>query len=267
VKTGKPCLLLILALFLIYDTSLAQSDSLFTTIKVKRGQTLYQLFGENWEFVSRINKIHPRALRVGMAIKIPKDWKLAKTYSPAPDSLFQIAHLKLFILVNLNDQYLAGYERGRQKFWYSISSGLNPRQTPHWYILSVKERDQKTIGRVYKDSLPDLSTPTGFFKVLGRDSTHASSLFKTTEGEGASMPWAVMFWIDPKGISYWLHGTDDNPHGLPGFPASHGCPRLFDKDAKSFYHWAKYKTLILIIQNDTELRPKLDSLPIESRRK
>jgi hypothetical protein len=242
---------------LIGSAAAQQEDSLFVIHIVRRGETLAGLFGENWEIVAKINSIDPRALRVGMRLRVPRDWKKAATYTPLPEFLPKASLLKRFVLVDLARQYLAGYENGVQKFWYPISSGLNPAQTPHWYIREVVRADSLYSKRRYKDSLPDLSTPTGLFFVLAKDSAHVSNAFLTEDGLGAPMPWAVAFrW------GYWFHGVYNNPKGLPGFPASHGCIRLFDKDARSFYYWVDRETVILIVENVTEMDAYFDKLDL-----
>jgi len=237
----------------------------FECVKVRRRDTLAKLFGSNWEIVSRINKVNPLVLKIGMILKVPRDFEWAKTYSPLPDSLPQVRHLKQFVLIDLGGQYLAGYENGKQMFWYPISSGFNPRQTPHAYIRDIVRIDSIQSGRMYKDSLPDLSTPTGFFSVLWKDSTHVSGTFfkidsLTSDSIGAPMPWGMMFFP-----AYWEHGTGDNPWGLPGYPASHGCVRTFDKDAEALYRWVKHRTLILIVENREEIDVMLGQLPKGSR--
>jgi len=49
-----------------------------------------------------------------MELRVPRDWEKARSYSPAPDSLLEAASLNKFVLINLENQYLAGYEKGKQ---------------------------------------------------------------------------------------------------------------------------------------------------------
>ena len=46
--------------------------------------------------------------------------------------------------------------------------------------------------------------------------------------EGTDQPYpmnyALRFYVNRTGISYWIHGRD-----LPGYPASHGCIGLYDE--------------------------------------
>jgi hypothetical protein len=63
------------------------------------------------------------------------------------------------------------------------------------------------------------------------------------------MNYALQFYVDRDGVSYWIHGR-----GLPGYPTSHGCIGLYDEpmqklqygfpkdpelnDAKRLFEWA-----------------------------
>jgi lipoprotein-anchoring transpeptidase ErfK/SrfK len=69
------------------------------------------------------------------------------------------------------------------------------------------------------------STPLRKFVVLGMDEVHHSRLF-----DRAPMDHALNIFGD-----YFIH------EGIvPGYPASHGCIRIFPLDARFlFYHWAK----------------------------
>ena len=62
------------------------------------------------------------------------------------------------------------------------------------------------------------------------------------------MNYALRFYVNQAGVSYWIHGRD-----LPGYPASHGCIGLYDEpmqkeqygvpkdpelnDAKRLFEW------------------------------
>jgi lipoprotein-anchoring transpeptidase ErfK/SrfK len=248
-------------IFLVFARSPAgysqvAEDTLFTTIKIKKGDTLWKLFGKNWKFVSRLNRIGPKALRKGTVLNVPRDWKIAEKYTPAPDSLKETAIFEQFILVDLKEQYVAGYEKGAQKFWYPISSGWDTTRTPNWYIRYKVKHDSIYSGRIYKTPLPDMSTPAGFFKIRAKDSTHVSSAFMTEDSVGSPMPWALMF-----AAGYWFHGTGNEPEALPGFPASHGCVRLFDDDAFKLYRWAKHGTPVLIVKGREEIVECLKVIP------
>ena len=69
-------------------------------------------------------------------------------------------------------------------------------------------------------------TPTGSFRIIRKQDVDCmSSVFPRNDGEigGAEMPYCMHFFL-----GYALHGSDV----LPGYPASHGCVRLFIDDAR-----------------------------------
>lgn len=74
-------------------------------------------------------------------------------------------------------------------------------------------------------------TPMGKFKVSGKERHGYSHIYKTP------MPWTLAI-----NKLYALHGGQ-----LPGYPASHGCIRLFLEDAAKLYQWAQVGTIVLII--------------------
>jgi len=82
-------------------------------------------------------------------------------------------------------------------------------------------------------------TPTGNYGVTKKDEDHVSSKYPEPDG-GWPMPWALRF----KGTLYWMHGGD-----LPGYPASHGCVRLFPRDAEALFSWAEIGTPVRVVRS------------------
>jgi len=76
-------------------------------------------------------------------------------------------------------------------------------------------------------------TPTGIFKVLGKDRDYRSRKF-----DNAPMPFAQR--IDEYGIA--LHGGEP----IPGYPASHGCIRLPTKFAAKLFAATQVGTPVYI---------------------
>ncbi len=74
-------------------------------------------------------------------------------------------------------------------------------------------------------------TPMGRFKIIGKERYGYSYIYKSP------MPWTLSI-----NKLYALHGGQ-----LPGYPASHGCIRLFLEDAQKLFEWAEIGTKILII--------------------
>ncbi|MBI4692074.1 MAG: L,D-transpeptidase family protein [Candidatus Terrybacteria bacterium] len=75
-------------------------------------------------------------------------------------------------------------------------------------------------------------TPKGDFKVLWKARHYRSKKYE------AEMPFAINFSKE----GYFLH-----KQSLPGRPASHGCVRLLEKDAKKIFEWIKKDDKIIII--------------------
>lgn len=200
----------ILVLVFVYPSTgnekmeVLEKKSQFYFYRVKKGQTLWDLFGLNWKIIAKINKVSPERIRPGMNLMVPYDFEWAeKEYSPLPREIPKKE--RKFILVDLEKQALVAYEFGKLKFWYPISSG-KPRH----------------------------ETPKGEFQILARDKNRFSSIYNT------SMKYALKFLGDYHG-DYWFHVGD-----LLGYPASHGCIRLFEEDCRKLYSWAEIKTKVEI---------------------
>ena len=69
------------------------------------------------------------------------------------------------------------------------------------------------------------STPTGKFAVLSKDKDKVSSRYTNQIGMQAWMPYAIQFHGH-----YFLHEG-----WLPGYPDSHGCVRVGEKDARFLF--------------------------------
>lgn len=160
--------------------------------EIKPGDTLYGLFGQDWEVVARFNRVSPKALMPGMRLLIPSDLgKARQEYCPLPKKLEQNVRL----LIDLDEQAIGVYGDRELLEWYPISSGKQ------WY-----------------------RTPVGSFVVLQKEKDYYSRTYPEPNG-GAPMPYAMRFYR-----GYWIHGGQ-----LPGKPASHGCIRLMEEDAKELF--------------------------------
>jgi len=185
------------------------------------GESLEKVFGEQWTSVARFNRIDRRHVHAGVSIKAPRQLDELESFLPLP-LLYLIAEQeKQFILVDLSEQFLGAYEYGALRFALPIASGgaHNP-------------------------------TPTGEFRITAAHRAHRSCLY-TIEGTERPYPmnYALQFYVDRDGVSYWIHGRD-----LPGYPTSHGCIGLYDElmqklqygfpkdpelnDAKRLFEWA-----------------------------
>ncbi|HLO24562.1 MAG TPA: L,D-transpeptidase family protein [Geobacteraceae bacterium] len=171
--------------------------------RLKRKETLESLFGERWQDVARFNRIDRRHAWPGMTLRLPKRLDDIKDFTPLP-AIFPAAEKdEKFILVDLTEQFLGAYEKGRLVFSYPIASGDST------YL-----------------------TPTGEFQVTAYSRNHVSSLYKI---EKTTIPYpmhyALRFFINRKEVAFWIHGRD-----VPGYPASHGCVGLYDEEMQQKYY-------------------------------
>lgn len=184
-------------------------------------QSLESLFGTDWIFVARLNRVDRRHVYPGMTIKVPDSMADIRTYNPLPLFYRPAARHEKYILVDVTEQWLGAYEYGKLVFSAPAATGKATTETP-----------------------------TGMFQISTRDLNHTSSLYKTANDEEQyPMDNALRFHIGEDNVSYWLHARD-----LPGRPASHGCIGLFDedmqlrvfgtpqqpvlKDSQKLYRWA-----------------------------
>jgi len=187
---------------------------------VRPQDSLERLFGEDWVFVARFNRIDRRHVYPGMTIKVPEKMEDIRDYTPLPAVHEPARKHPKYILLNVTEQWLGAYEQGRLAFSMPAATGVE--------------------GHL---------APTGIFRAEAYHRRHTSSLYKTAKGDAQyPMDFAIRFHIDKERVSYWIHARD-----LPGRPASHGCIGVFDEamqcrvygvpdkpvleDAKKLYAW------------------------------
>jgi hypothetical protein len=188
---------------------------------IKPQDTIEKMFGKDWVYIARFNRIDRRHIYPGMTIRVPKNMAQIRDYTPMPAFYEPARHHEKYLLVNETEQWLGAYEYGKLKFSMPAATG--------------------------KDGY---NTPTGLFQVDARDKNHASSLYKTEDQqEQYPMDNAIRFHVGEDDVSYWIHARD-----LPGKPASHGCIGVFDEemqnrmfgvpekpallDSEKLYNWA-----------------------------
>ena len=164
---------------------------------IQPDESLETLFGPDWVWVARFNRIDRRHVYPGMTIKVPDRIADIRGYTPLPSHYEPARHEEKYILVDITEQWLGAYEHGRLVFSVPAATGR-----------------------------PEAVTPTGMFRVTARDQNHTSSLYKTQNNEEQyPMDNAMRFHIDENSVGYWIHARD-----LPGRPASHGCIGLYDEE-------------------------------------
>jgi hypothetical protein len=198
---------------------------------MRPGESLEKMFQDAWIDVARFNRIDRRHARPGVRLKVPIRLDDLASFQPVPLFYPPADHHGRFILIDLSEQFLGAYEYGVLRFALPIASG------------------------------GDAETPIGAFRLTAAHRTHESCLY-TIEGTERPYPmnYALRFFVDRTGVSYWIHGRD-----LPGYPASHGCIGLYDEamqkqqygipkdpqlnDAKRLYFWV----LATELENDDRI--------------
>jgi len=167
---------------------------------VQPHQTLESLFGADWVWVARFNRVDRRHVYPGMTIKAPDNISDIRNYTPLPHFYQPAARQGKYILVDITEQWIGAYEGGKLVFSAPAATGKATTETP-----------------------------TGMFRIDARHLTHTSSLYKIQdETEQYPMDNAIRFHIGVDNVSYWIHARD-----LPGRPASHGCIGLFDEEMQN----------------------------------
>lgn len=177
-------------------------DPEYTCHTVKRGNTWEKLFPnpEQRDLVMRINRMNI-PLQSGMKIAIPKTTDFDPLrYSPFATQIDPPG--KKTIIVSLSKLAFGAYgSDGTLQYWGPISAarGYCP-----------------DIGRHCNTSL-------GKFTIYQKGGSGCASTRYPVGRGGAPMPYCMFF-----NGNFALHGS----YEVPGYNASHGCVRLFVKDAK-----------------------------------
>lgn len=186
-----------------YGKALCMHDKYFKCIKTSKGDTWESLFPNlvEREIVQRINRTDNR-LWYGKELAVPVHMKGLNELDFAPfDRKIDSQGEKLIIVDQDKLAWGAFDSEGSLVKWGPISSG--------------------------RDNCPDSAnrclTLTGVYRVFNKENEKCiSDVFPIGRG-GAKMPYCMFF---HKGFA--LHGSDD----IPGYRASHGCVRIFTRDAK-----------------------------------
>lgn len=174
----------------------------YQCVKISAGESWVKLFpDENQrDLVQRINRSY-NTLYPGKVIVVPRNLSQVTLLELAPFSHTINDHEKQ-VIVDQDKLAWAAYDaNGQLVKWGPIASG----------------RDK------CPDSANSCRTLTGIYRVFSKENEKCKSdIFPIGKG-GAKMPYCMYF---HKGFA--LHGSDD----IPGFRASHGCIRMFVRDAK-----------------------------------
>ncbi len=183
-----------------YGTALCAYPQ-YECIKVQSGENWAKLFPDEAQrdLVQRVNRTY-NAIYPGRVLVVPKHLSTVTINDLAPFPHTISDHEKQ-IIVDQDKLAWGAYDQGHLVKWGPIASG----------------RDR------CPDSANACLTLTGVYRVFSKEDDHCKSdIFPIGKG-GAKMPYCMYF---HKGFA--LHGSDD----MPGYRASHGCVRLFIRDAK-----------------------------------
>lgn len=197
----------------------------FKCIKVKAGDTWEKLFPDKRErdIVKRFNRSN-MAVSYRSWIVVPTNLKDIDimALSPFPDYITPPG-TKL-IIVNLALQAFGAYDQnGYLTLWGPVSGGKS------W------------CG----DVGAPCETMTGSFVMIRKQGPECeSTVFPLNAGGGAPMPYCMHFY---RGFA--LHGST-----LPGYPASHGCVRMYFEDAKWLNHnFAEIGTRVIVTRDGSDV--------------
>jgi len=175
----------------------------WTCHTIGKDETLEGLFGEHWMDVARFNRIDRRHVIKGLRIKVPGRLETIERFTPMPVRYAPADSDSQFVVVDLTEQFLGAYEKGRRVFSAPIATGT-----------------------------PRHPTPRGMFRITAYDRDHVSSVYDIGDTDRPyPMHYGLRFHITASGMSYWIHGRD-----MPGVPVSHGCIGLYDEAMQKRYY-------------------------------
>lgn len=170
----------------------------FKCIKVKSGQSWKKLFPdeEQRDLVQRLNRTYNRLYR-GKSIVVPVNLAGVNIFDISPFPLHLDENGEKKVIIDQDKLAWGAYDsKGNLVKWGPISSG----------------RDKCV------DSNSSCRTITGIFRIYSKENQNCRS----NTYDNARMPFCMFF---HKGFA--MHGSND----IPGRRASHGCVRMFTKDA------------------------------------
>ena len=217
-----------------YGQSLCKNPQ-FECVRVSRSQSWKAMFPNKRErdVVQRLNRTYNH-LWAGKVLAVPKNLEQVtwKDISPFPLKIKPDEHVKQIIVDQDKLAFAAYDENGNLVKWGPISSGSD---------------------RCSDNSSPTCRTKTGIYRVFSKENKKCKSgMFPLGRG-GAKMPYCMYF---HKGLA--LHGSND----IPGRRASHGCIRMFTRDAK----WLNHHFVELSDNENNWLGTKVIVRPLKERR-
>ncbi len=161
----------------------------------------------------------------GRKLKVPKDFRYYRNWTPLPRQISEVNHLPKFVLVVKSIPFIGWYERGH-----------------------LLEDSYICIGKKGE------WTKAGLYKILKKDENHVSASYRNAYGQPALMPWALRIYGH-----VWIHAGDiEGPH------CSHGCINLPIRPAARLFDWADTNTTVLVIESLKDLNKSLPRKPVKA---
>ena len=181
----------------------ANASAQYECVKVPKSQSWESMFPDEVQrdLIQRVNRNY-NYLWQGKVIAVPRNLAHVTVLDLSPFPHKIKSENEKEVIVDQDKLAWAAYDaQGQLVNWGPISSG----------------RDK------CPDSARACKTLTGIYRVFSKENEHCKSdVFPIGKG-GAPMPYCMYF---HKGFA--LHGSAD----MPGYRASHGCVRMFTRDAK-----------------------------------
>jgi hypothetical protein len=148
-------------------------------------------------------------IRQGARLKVPKDFKAYRDWTPLPVRLSKELSGPKLILVVKDDAFIGWYE-------YGVLIGDS----------------QACTGGSGQDTI------AGLYRVEEKDPEHTSSSYQNDYGTRAWMPFSLRIYE-----AVWIHAGN-----VFGAHCSHGCVILPIEKAEALFRWAEPGTPVLIVE-------------------
>ncbi|MFP5214050.1 MAG: L,D-transpeptidase [Acidobacteriota bacterium] len=166
------------------------------------------------QILARLNSVDKRyiaeSMKKGKKLKVPRDFRAYKDWTPLPLRIDEVDDLDRFILVVKDIPFLGWYANGKLIDDTQICIGKKPT----W-------------------------TKAGLYQVTQKDIDHISSSYQNAYGTPALMPFALQIYG-----RVWIHGGD-----VIGGYCSHGCINLPLDPSQKLFEWAECGTTVLIVES------------------
>ncbi|MCU0574715.1 MAG: L,D-transpeptidase [Syntrophobacteraceae bacterium] len=164
-------------------------------------------------------------IKKGRKLKVPKNFKYYRNWTPLPRQINEVSHLPKFVLVVKSQPFIGWYEKGH-----------------------LMEDSYICIGKKGE------WTKAGLYKILKKDENHVSASYRNAYGQPALMPWALRIYGH-----VWIHAGD-----IEGPYCSRGCINLPIAHAARLFDWADAGTTVLVVESLKDLNKRLPRKPVKS---